>query len=355
MKKIVVFVFVLTCILFSGCKSSESTDKIKVGVLMPLTGDLAFLGQSFANAMIMNADTSKVELFIQDSKGEPKTAINVVNQLISTKNVDVVVSLMPSISETINPILQAKGITHFVFAFSPDITNADNVIKQYPSSDAEDIELLAYAKTKGAKSVAFLRHIISDAEDAYKSIVIPRSKKMGIIVYDEPFEENTKDFNSLAHKIKNYNSDLIVVQSFSYNYLNIVRSFYLNGISDKMVGDLNFNDLYTYDFETVKEMDNIPFLGMSYVLTDKYKVFESSFSEKFKDRPSVMSAFPYDVMTIINALGESGMKKKEIIKYYNEHEVHGVTGILRYDQKGNQNIEYLVMKYENGEFKKLEK
>ena len=66
-----------------------------------------------------------------------------------------------------------------------------------------------------------------------------------------------------------------------------------------MVGDLNFNDLYTYDFETVKEMDNIPFLGMSYVLTDKYKVFESSFSEKFKDRPSVMSAFPYDVMTII--------------------------------------------------------
>ena len=124
------------------------------------------------------------------------------------------------------------------------------MIKQYPSSDVEDEELLAYAESKGAKSIAFLRHIISDAEDAYKSIVLPRSKEMGITVFDEPFEENTKDFNSLSHKIKSYNSDLIVVQSFSYNYLNIVRNFYLNGIQDKMVGDLNFNDLYTYDFET---------------------------------------------------------------------------------------------------------
>ena len=355
MKKFLFFAIVAFSVILLGCKNDKSSDKIKVGVLMPLTGDMAFLGQSFVNAMTMNADTSKVVLYIQDSKGEPKTAINVINQLISTKNVDVVVSLMPSISETINPILQAKGITHFVFAFSPDITNADNVIKQYPSSDVEDVELLAYAKTKGVKSVAFLRHIISDAEDAYKSIVLPRSKEMGITVYDEPFEENTKDFNSLAHKIKNYNSDLIIVQSFSYNYLNIVRSFYYNGISDKMVGDLNFNDLYTYDFETVKEMDNIPFLGMSYVLTDEYKKFESSFSDKFNDRPSVMSAFPYDVMTIINALGKSGMKKEEIIKYYNEHEVNGVTGRLCYDKKGNQNIDYLVLKYSNGEFKTLDK
>ena len=355
MKKSVLLVLISVCILFVGCNNDGSSDKIKVGVLMPLTGDMAFLGQSFANAMLMNADTSKVELFIQDSKGEPKTAISVVNQLISTKHVDVVVSLMPSVSETINPILQAKGITHFVFAFSPDITNADNVIKQYPSSDVEDEELLAYAESKGAKSIAFLRHIISDAEDAYKSIVLPRSKEMGITVFDEPFEENTKDFNSLSHKIKSYNSDLIVVQSFSFNYLNIVRSFYLNGILDKMVGDLNFNDLYTYEFETVKEMDNIPFLGMKYVLTDEYKAFESSFSQKFSDRPSVMSAFPYDVMTIINALNESGKKKEEIISYYNKHIVNGVTGRLYYDQKGNQKIDYLVMKYSGGKFTPIDK
>ena len=84
MKKSVLLVLISVCILFVGCNNDGSSDKIKVGVLMPLTGDMAFLGQSFANAMLMNADTSKVELFIQDSKGEPKTGISVVNQLIST-------------------------------------------------------------------------------------------------------------------------------------------------------------------------------------------------------------------------------------------------------------------------------
>lgn len=351
MKRLFYFMMALFVLAISfSCNNDHKSDKIKVGVLMPLTGDMAFLGQSFANAMIMNADTSKVVLYIQDSKGEPKTAINVVNQLISTKHVDVVVSLMPSVSETINPILQSKGITHFVFAFSPDITKADNVIKQYPSSDIEDVELLEYAAAKGVKSIAFLRHIISDAEDAYNSIVLPLAKEKGITVFDEPFEENTKDFNSLAHKVKNYKSDMIIVQSFSFNYLNIVKSFYYNGILDKMVGDLNFNDLYTYDFDTVKEMDNIPFLGMSFVLTDAYKDFESSFTEQFNDRPSVMSAFPYDVMSVINVLGESGTKKKDIIAYYNEHEVNGVTGRLKYDDKGNQIIDYLVMEYQNGHF-----
>ena len=94
---------------------------------------------------------------------------------------------------------------------------------------------------------------------------------------------------------------------------------------------------------------------MKYVLTDEYKAFESSFSQKFSDRPSVMSAFPYDVMTIINALNESGKKKEEIISYYNKHIVNGVTGRLYYDQKGNQKIDYLVMKYSGGKFTPIDK
>lgn len=350
MKRLVFLFMAVIAIMFCSCNQQQESRKVKVGILMPLTGDLAFLGQSFTNAIIMNADTSKVELFIEDTKGEPKTAINVVNQLISAKKIDVVVSLKPSVSETINPILEQKGITHFVFAFSPEITNAPNVIKQYPSSDAEDRAYLSYASENGFKSIVFLRHIFPDAELAYKTIVEPTAKEMGITVYDEPFIEETKDFNSLSQKIKKYDSDLIVVQSLSFNYMSIVKSFYHNGILDKMLGDLNFNDLYTYDFETVKEMDNIPFLGMTYVMTEAYRNFESEFSARFNDRPSVMSAFPYDVMTIINNLDLSGMKKPDIIKYYNENEVNGVTGRLVYDEKGNQLIDYKVVKYQNGKF-----
>ena len=350
MKKFFYLFIVFVCIIVVGCKNNDSSSKIKVGVLMPLTGDMAFLGQCFANAMTMNADTSVVQLFIQDSKGEAKTAVNVVNQLITRDNVDVVVSLMPSVSEAINPILEAKKITHFVFTFSPEITDANNVLRQYPSSDEEDIESMNYAKEKGVKSITFLRHIFPDAELSFKKVVVPMANQMGIKIFDEPFEETTKDFNNLSQKVKNNGSDLVVVQSLSYNYLNIVRSFYHAGIVSKMIGDLNFNDLYTYDFDTVKEMDNIPFLGMSFVLSDGYKKYEMDYKEKFSDRPSVMSAFPYDVMTIINNLKVSGLKKDEIISYYRDNVINGVTGRLVYDEKGNQIIDYLMLKYVDGTF-----
>ena len=351
MKKLFLFLFVFFAAL-TGCKNDHSSDKIRVGLVMPLTGGVAFLGQPFTNAIVMNTDTSKVQLFIQDTKSEPKTAISVVNQMITVDKVDVVISLKPVISETFNPILEAKGITHFVFAYSPEITDASNVMKIYPSSDDEDMSYLKYAQDKGYKSIVFLRHMFPDAELGYKTVVIPKSKEYGLTVYDEPFDEATRDFNNLSLKVKSYDSDLIVVQSLAYNYVNIIKSFQHTGIKNKMLGDLNFNDLYTYDYEILKDMENIPFLGLSYVLSDEYAEFDKAYIEKYNEKPTVSAAFPYDVMTVINNMKESGTKKQDIIKYYNEHEVNGVTGRISFNEKGKQEVKYEILRYINGEFKR---
>lgn len=350
MKKIFIYLLVVTCTLFTACSNSSQNDKIRVGVLMPLTGDIAFLGQSFTNAILMNVDTSKVELYIQDTQGEPKIAVSILTQMLATKKIDVVVSLKPAVSESINPILEAKSIPHFVFAFSPEITLANNVIKQYPSSDDEVLNYLAYAQKNNKRNVVFLRHMFPDAELAFKTIVEPESKKIGINVVDVPFDLSTRDFNNLAAKVKSYDPDLIVVQSLSYNFLNIVKSFYNAGILDKMLGDLNFGDLYTYDFTTVKEMDNIPFLGLSYVLTDQYKAFEEAYCKKYGEKPNIFAAYPYDVMTIINNMDNSGIDKQNIIRYYHENIVSGVTGRMWYDEQGDQIIEYEILKYNDGVF-----
>ena len=160
----------------------------------------------------------------------------------------------------------------------------------------------------------------------------------------------TRDFNNLAAKVKSYDPDLIVVQSLSYNFLNIVKSFYNAGILDKMLGDLNFGDLYTYDFTTVKEMDDIPFLGLSYVVTDQYKAFEEAYCKKYGEKPNIFAAYPYDVMTIINNMDNSGKDKQNIIRYYHKNIVSGVTGRMWYDEQGDQIIEYEILKYNDGVF-----
>ena len=117
-----------------------------------------------------------------------------------------------------------------------------------------------------------------------------------------------------------------------------------------MLGDLNFNDLYTYDYEIVKEMENIPFLGLSYVLSDEYKQFDKAYFEKFNEKPTVSAAFPYDVMTVVNNMKESGIQKEDIVKYYQNNIVNGVTGRLVFNENGKQDVKYEILRYVNGEF-----
>lgn len=352
MKKILIYFFVVTCALFTACSKSSQNDKIKVGVLMPLTGDIAYIGQSYVNAMMMGIDEDKVELIIDDTKSDVKTAISALNKMLSFDKIDVVVSAVPAVSEGINPILESKGILHYALTFSPEISQKENVIKLFPSSDEEVRAYMNYAVEKELHNVVFLRHMFPDAELAFKTVVKPESKLLGLNVTDIPFDLSTRDFNNLANKVKVLQPELVIVQSLSYNFYNISKSFMHAGILDKMLGDLNFGDLYScYALEEANELNGIPFLGLTYVTSERYNDFKKSYIEKYGEEPHYLSAFLYDVTITLNHLNLSGITKNEIIRYYNMNKLKGVTSdIIRLDSNGDQIVGYSVLTFKNGEY-----
>jgi len=350
MKKNLGYAFLISLLgfvlLFTGCKEKKNEEtKLKVGVLLPLTGDLAFLGNVFHNSMLMNVDTTKIQLIVEDTKGEAKTAVNLAQKLISTDKVKIMISFIPAISESVNPVCKANNMTHFVFAFSPEITANENVLKMYPSSNDEAGNYIKYIKENNIKNVVFLRHIFPDAELAFKSIIQPQLKSLNIQVEDIPFDLATKDFKNLASKVKSYNPELIIVQSLSYNYSNILKSFIDANLSNKVLGDLNFIDLYNYSDIIPQEMENIPFLGVDYCLNNPYKIYEENYYKTFKKRPYIFGAFPYDLMTVVNNIDKSGISKNDIINYYNQNTISGVSGEIKFNETGDQIIDYGILKY----------
>lgn len=352
MKKIVFALVAVFAVCFTSCKSNENSDKIRVGVLMPLTGDIAYIGQSYLNAILMAVDTSKVKLFVDDTKSEAKTAMTIVNKMLSIDKVDVVISAVPAVSEAVNPILEKNDVLHFALTFSPEISKFDNVVKLFPSSDEEVRSYLKYALECGAKDVVFLRHMFPDAELAFKSVVMPESVQMGLNVIDVPFDLSTSDFNNLTLKVKSYNPDIVIVQSLSYNFLNISRSFHQQNVLKKMVGDLNFGDLYScYDYSEAIEMNGIPFLSVDYVVSDSYLNFKNQYITLYNAEPHYLSAFLYDVTNVINNMDVSGKTKEQIVDYYNNRDIPCITSdVLKFDVDGDQVVGYDVFTFKNGEY-----
>lgn len=357
MRKIIslCIVCISLALFFSGCKFKSVKDpegKTKVGVILPLTGDIAFMGEMLKNAMIMNQDTSKVTLYFEDSKGDTKTAVSVVNNLISVKKCNVTVSFLPPVSEAINPICKKNDLLHFVFAFSPQITQNSNVIKQFPSSDYEAEQFISYIKTQQANKVVYFRHMYPDADLAFKEIVYPKLSTEGVNVVDIPHEQTCKDYRNLALKTKKEKPDLVVIQSLSMNYRNILTALRDNQIHD-IVLDLNCVDFY--DDNTLSEslISDVPFVGMEFMLDSAFVNFMDKYQRTYNLKPYVFGAFAHDLMFVINNLDITGFKKNDIINFYDKNVIKGATGVIHYDKMGNQALQYSILKYTNEGLRKV--
>lgn len=347
MKKIV---FVLLPLLFLtvSCNPRANSDKIKVGIILPLTGDIAFMGNMFRNAMMMDVDTNYVELLFEDSKGEVKTAINAANKLI-TSDIDVMVSFLPPVCEAINPICKKKNITHFVFTFSPNIADESNVIKQFPSSDAESHQFIKYIKDLGFSNVCFFRHMYPDADVAYHTIIEPILDSLSVNVTDIPHMQSEKDYRNLALKALSEQPDIVVVQSLSINYDNIIRVFEQNQYNN-LLFDLNCVDFCTNETK-VAQMEGCRFVGMDFITTERFEDFCQEYKMKFSSEPYVFGVFPKDLMLVLNNLHIIGTSKSDIINYCSNNNLSGIAGPIKYDLLGNLVIDYSILRFEDGKIK----
>ncbi|MBT5185413.1 MAG: penicillin-binding protein activator, partial [Kordiimonadaceae bacterium] len=98
--------------------------KIYVGVMLPLSGDTAQMGQALLNAAtlaLFDAKDRRLELFPVDTKGTPDGAIEAINILVENR-VDIIIG--PLFSESIaatQPIAKAANIKMIGFSTDQDV------------------------------------------------------------------------------------------------------------------------------------------------------------------------------------------------------------------------------------------
>src|SRR5690242_7337737 len=82
---------------WTGCQ--KKSDTVKIAAALPLTGDIASLGQGILRAITMavneanaaNALPVKIELVAFDDRSDPKEAVSVANRIVSDRSVIAVI------------------------------------------------------------------------------------------------------------------------------------------------------------------------------------------------------------------------------------------------------------------------
>jgi ABC-type branched-subunit amino acid transport system substrate-binding protein len=323
----------------SQTPSSQQT--VKIGVVVPLTGNLAFVGEFMKNSLLLTKSDS-VEFLFEDCMGNPKDAVNAAKKLITQNKVNCVVSGLSFISESVNPVCTNQNILHFILSFSPSMIDKQNVVRPFVSSTKEAEMIVSFIKENNYHKVAFLRHIEPDAEYAFKNTLQPLLKELNVEIVDIPFDNNnTKDFKNDLLKVKNSHADMLVIQSLAFNIPNIINTYKDYNLTIPILGDMNFLDIH--DDATKEKVDGIPFIGLSYILTDEYKLYELNYKAAFKIEPFALGAFASDLSKVLNTV--RSLDKKTYIDAVNDARIKGTIGAINYKPNGDQDIEYTFLKF----------
>lgn len=325
-------VFVCVCIGLWGPSGARAADPIKIGILGPFTGSLAFNAGEMKKGMELaleefNAQGGMfgrpIELIYGDTEAKPDKGLAAVKKLVTSDNVLVVGG---GYASSVN--IATSEFCHFektpvvvAIAISPTITNRgyDFVFRTSPSSPMflEGINKWL-AEVKKPKTVAFFMENSDYGRDGQK-IWEAQCEKIGAKALDRLyFEIGDTDFTASITKLKGLNPDVV------FNIASTTEA----ALIQKQAKELNFvtqwigvGGQFTEAFFKMTGPISQFAMGSSLEPTKAMKdprtaAFVNSFLKKYPDsRPGLFSSQGYDnLLVILDAVKRTGEPTGDLAK-----------------------------------------
>ncbi len=354
MKKLLLLVAIVTMFVIScggkkeEAKSGAANDTIKIGVIAPLTGDLAQYGTPAKDGFQIKVDEinaaggingKKIELIIQDNKGDVNETVNIFKKLVGQDKVTLVVG--PVISSTSNaaaPLAQqAKVVMITPTGTNVDITkDKDFVFRTTFTDPYQGTAAARYAAKNGIKKVAILTNTSSDYSVGLSEAFRTEAAKLGITVVEEKYTKDDKDFKSILTNIKNATPDGIFIPDY-YNTIGLIATQAKElGITAKYLGGDGWDGVQK-DFASVTEGAVFASQFASDDTSSIVQNFIKLYKEKIKSDANVFAALGYDTGTIVEAALKSSkeLKGEAIRDAMKAVSLELVTGKLVFDADRN--------------------
>lgn len=318
MKKLLLMILTLTIFVLS-CGGNKATggansDVIKIGVIAPLTGDVAQYGVAVKEGVQLKVDEinaaggingKKIELVIADSKGDVQESVNIFKKMVSQDKVNLVIGeVISSTSLAVAELAQsAKVPVITATGTNLDITKGKDFVFRTTFTDPfQGVATAKYTKEKGITSVAVLTNTSSDYSVGLAEAFKAQAAKDGVAVIEEKYTKDDKDFKSVLTKIKGQNPQAIFIPDY-YNTIGlIITQANELGIKAQYLGGDGWDGIQ----ENFGQAAEGAIFASQFAPDDTdatVQKFITDYKAKFNRDPLVFAALGYDTAIVVeNAL-----------------------------------------------------
>ena len=377
--KIVIFLIFINLINLEKLYADE---KIKIGLLLPLSGKQSDIGKSILQSVrlaINKIDNQNIEIIPKNTKNDPletlaaakelglegiKIVIGPIfnNNLIYLDELDEMIFLSLTnkniknpkniISAGINASSQIKTIMKF-----KKMNSINKTIFLIPNSDfKEEIE------TAISKSKIKLKHIHiyetnpTELTKQIEKITMYRIRKQNLMDEIKRLEDSNEENKEL--KIKNLkkrdtlggiNFDSVIVSDFDEGLKSVFTSLLYTDVSPQRVHYITLNQWFDDSFLKEKSLQPLYFPSIN---KENYDEFINNYKQTYNEYPNQLSFLSYDLVGLVYyLLYQNNFEANEKI-FYNKNQFKGKVGIFEIN-KNKINHVLNFYKVENNEFKKI--
>jgi branched-chain amino acid transport system substrate-binding protein len=332
-------------------KGGTAGGEIRVGVIHPLSGDLAPYGKGSLAGIQMRVDEinaaggvggRKIKLLVEDEKGDPTAAVNAFNKLAGS---DKVAAMIIPVTSTSALAVRDRAKELKVPSISPTATNDKVTLKnEYMFracfNDSFQGRIVAgYAfKDLGIKTAAVFKDLNSDYSKGLAASFKKHFEALGgQVLAEESYQQRDPDFGAQLKKVKDSGAGLLFVPGYPPDVPLIIKQAKALGVTARLCGADGWDDPTVINGSG----DGVAgcFLVGAFAREDgrpAVKRFVEAFTKRGGAAPGTFEASGYDSMSLLAEAMKKGTTRAEIrdglagIKGF-----EAVTGTITIDPEGD--------------------
>ena len=357
-------------------------EKIKIGLLIPITGDDKELGQEIIKSTriaLKDLDSSKLEIYLKDTNSNPNTTMRSAMEL---RDMGIKIVIGPVFYKSLAYLDEVKEITFLsltnktlqipnnVISSGINASSQMNTIKKFieqyeikktiiltPKLDYENEIKKAVKNSK----IKYLKHYLYDTEPTKLTAQIEKITNYKIRkqnledeirrVENSDLVDKEKQLEKLnkRYTIGNVNFDSVIISDFDESLKSVITSLLYTDVSPKKKIIITFNQWFDESLQNEKAIQPIYYPSIN---KKNLEDFEIKFIKEFNKSPNYLSLLTYDLVGLVYYLSFKNDFKNSVSLFKNKNSFKGKIGIFDIkDNKINHRLNFY--KVDNGKLKKI--
>ena len=326
LKIIWIFFLGFFCLFTSTIYANE---KIKIGLLVPITGDNKELGQQIIKSTriaLKDIGSEKIEIYLKDTNSNPNKTLE---SAVELNKMGIKIVIGPVFYKNLIYLDEVEDIT-FLSLTNRTLSLPKNVISAGINATSQLNTIKKFIETSKIKKTIFLTPKVDYESEIKKAINQSKIKIYKHYVYDTDPTKLTAQIEKITnykirkqnladeikrvenselvdkdkqikklkkrHTIGNVNFDSVIISDFEESLKSVITSLLYTDVSPKNKHIISFNQWFD---ESVLNEEIIQPIYYPSINKKNLKNFEDKFKKEFKEKTNFLSLLSYDLVGLI--------------------------------------------------------